>query len=317
MRLLPALLSVAALLALAPGCATTLSTMQTARTLAPGQVQVSGGMGVFIPVGTLVEVVDSGIDQGEEARDAVDEGRPYTLTEEAQERLLTAGVALMVAPPGANPELMLRVGVVDRVDVGLRYSGISLRVDAKVHLLHGGTADREGRMEPGQHSYDVALGVGAARHFFSSPVLDVLEVVQMGDFSRYDVEVPLYLSADFGDIFKLYGAPKYVYSHTRLDARLVDYSREGKPVTGFDAALPATVGSHFVGSTVGMALGYRYVYLFAELTGGYIFCNPVLFGEKLNLGGVTVFPAFGIAVRTGGPSPAPEGRGMGGGAERE
>jgi hypothetical protein len=287
-------------IALAPGCATTLSTMQTARTLAPGQVQVTGGMGVFLPVGNLIRVVDTGIDQGEEARDAVDEGRPYALSEEDQQKLLTAGVALMVAPPGVSPELMVRVGVVDRVDVGLRYSGISLRADAKVLLFHGGDSDG-GRMETGQRSYDVALGLGAARHFFSSPVLDVLEVVEMGDFSRYDVEVPLYVSADFGDVFKLYGAPKYVYSHTRMDERLVDFSRQGKPVSGFDATLPASVDSHFVGSTVGLALGYRYVYLFAELTGGYVFCKPTLFGVERNLGGVTLYPAFGLAVRTGGP----------------
>lgn len=296
MRLLPVLL----LGLLAPGCATTLSTMQTARPLAPGQVQVTGGMGVFLPVGNLIRVVDTGIDQGEEARDAVEEDRPYTLSEEAQQKLLTAGVALMVAPPGVNPELMVRVGVVDRVDVGVRYSGISLRVDGKVLLAHGGDAGR---------SYDVALGLGAARHFFSSPVIDVLEVVEMGDFSRYDVEVPLYVSADYGDVFKLYGAPKYVYSHTRLDARLVDYSKQGKPVSGFDATLPATVGSHFFGSTVGMALGYRYVYLFAEVTGGYVRCKPNLLGAERQLGGVTFYPAFGLAIRTGGPEPERVGHG--------
>lgn len=306
MRLLPVPL-LALGLALTSGCATTLSTMQTARPLAPGQVQVTGGLGIFLPVGNLIRVVDAGIDQGREARDAVDDGRSYDLDEEAQQRLLTAGVALMVAPPGVNPELMVRVGVVDRVDVGLRYSGISLRADAKVLLLHGG-GEQEGRMEVGQRSYDVALGLGVARHFFSSPVLDVLEIVQMGDFSRYDLEVPLYVSADFGDIFKLYGAPKYVYSRTRLDERLVDYSQQGAPVTGFDAALPATVNSHFVGSTVGMALGYRYVYVFAELTGGYVICNPTLFGAERKLGGVTFFPSFGLAVRTGGPDGKKEGR---------
>ncbi|MFP2911989.1 hypothetical protein ACLESD_44600 [Pyxidicoccus sp. 3LFB2] len=298
MRLLPVPL-LALGLALTPGCATTLSTMQTARTLDPGQVQVTGGLGVFVPVGNLIRVVDVGIDQGREARDAVDDGRPYALSEEDQQRLLTAGVALMVAPPGVNPELMVRVGVVDRVDVGLRYSGISLRADAKVLLLHGGR-EEGGRMEADQRSYDVALGLGAARHFFSSPVLDVLEVVQMNDFSRYDIEVPLYVSADFGDIFKLYGAPKYVFSRTRLDERLVDYSRQGAPVSGFDAALPATVDSHFWGATAGMSLGYRYVYLFAELTSGYVVCNPNLFGLERKLGGVTFFPSFGLAVRTGG-----------------
>ncbi|WP_426752357.1 hypothetical protein [Myxococcus sp. Y35] len=294
MRFLPWLF-----LALLPGCASTLSTQQTARTLAPGQVQVTGGVGVFVPVGTLIKVVDAGIDEGEAARDAVEDDRPYTLSEEAQQRLLTAGVALMVAPPGANPELMIRMGVVDRVDVGLRYSGIALRGDVKVLLAHGG--DDVGRfLEPGQRSYDLALGIGVSRHFFSSPVLDVLEVVEMGDFSRYDVEVPLYLSADWGDIFKLYAAPKYIYSRTRLDARLVDYAQQGKPVSGFDASLPATVGSHFFGSTVGLAVGYRYVHLYAELTAGYFRSRPQLFGMERDLGGVTLMPSVGLAIRAGG-----------------
>ncbi|WP_163780593.1 hypothetical protein [Myxococcus vastator] len=299
MRILPLLL-----LALAPGCASTLSTQQTARTLAPGQVQVTGGAGFFLPVGTLVRVVDAGKREGEAARDAIENDRPYSLSEEAQQELLTAGVALMVAPPGANPELMVRVGVVDRLDVGLRYSGISLRGDLKFQLAHGG--DDVGRyLELGQRSYDMSLGVGVSRHFFSSPVLDVLEVVEMGDFSRYDVEVPLYLSADWGDVFKLYAAPKYIYSRTRLNARLVDYAEQGKPVTGFDATLPTTVGSHFVGSTLGIAVGYRYVHLFAEVTGGYFRSRPQLFGMKRDLGGLTVMPSVGLAIRMGGSDRKP------------
>src|SRR3712207_5859402 len=135
MRLLPVLL-----LVLSTGCASTLSSMQTARPLAKGQVQFSGGYGLYLPVGQIVDVVDTAIDLGAEAKDAVEEDRPYELSEQAQQELLTAGAALAVAPPGFNPELMVRVGVLDEVDVGLRYSGISLRGDAKIRLHHGGDA---------------------------------------------------------------------------------------------------------------------------------------------------------------------------------
>ncbi|GHG77106.1 hypothetical protein [Comamonas sp. JC664] len=294
MRILPWLF-----LAMLTGCASTLSTQQTARTLAPGQVQVTGGVGAFVPVGTIVRVVEEGREQGREAWDAIVNDRPYALGEEAQQRILTAGVALMASPPGVNPELMLRVGVLDGLDVGVRYSGISLRGDLKVRLAHGG--DTVGRyLEPGQRSFDLAMGVGVSRHFFSSPVLDVLEVVEMNDFGRYDIEVPVYLSADWGDIFKLYAAPKYIYSRTRMDARLVDYSQQGKPVSGFDATLPATVGSHFVGSTLGIGVGYRYVHLFAEVTAGYFRTRPQLFGQPRDLGGIAVMPSVGLAIRAGG-----------------
>lgn len=296
MRLLPVLL-----LALCTGCASTLSTLQTARPLAPGQLQFSAGYGLYLPVGQFVDLVDTGIDLGEEARDAVEEDRPYELSEQAQQELLTAGAALAVAPPGFNPELMVRVGVMEEVDAGLRYSGISLRGDVKMRLAHGGDAPPSGWVPRGQRSFDMSLGVAIARHFFDSPVLDVLEVVEMGEFSRFDIEVPLYLSADWSDIFKLYGTPKYVYSHTEFDAQLVNYAAQGKPVTGFDASLPGSVSSHFVGTTVGMAVGYKYVHVFAELTGGYLFCKPQLFGMERNLGGVTFYPSVGLAVRTGGP----------------
>lgn len=295
MRNLPALFLLA-LAGLAVGCATPLSTMQTAKTLAPGQVQVTGSMGVFVPVGTLASVVDVGIDQGREAKRAIEEDRPYTLTEEDQQRLLTAGLALVVAPPGVNPELMVRVGLLDGFDVGGRYNGNSLRFDGKVRLAHGGPGPRR--------SYDLALGLGVSKYLFSGAVMDVLEVVQMGDFSRTDVEVPLYLSAEYGDVFKLYGAPKYVFSHTRLDAQLVDFSQQGKPVTGFDASLPSSVNSHFVGTTVGFAVGYRYVHFYAELTGGYVFCNPHVFGQKRDLGGMTFLPSIGLGFRAPEPRPA-------------
>jgi hypothetical protein len=289
MRILPVPLLLG-LVGLAVGCATPLSTMQTAKTLSPGQVQVTGSMGVFIPVGTLASVVDVGIDQGKAAKRAIEEDRPYALSEEDQQRLLTAGLALVVAPPGVNPELMVRVGLVDGFEVGGRYNGNALRFDGKVRLAHGGTGPRR--------SYDLALGLGVSKYLFSGAVMDVLEVVQLGDFSRVDLEVPLYLSAEYGDVFKLYGAPKYVLSHTKLDARLVDFSQQGKPVTGFDASLPATVNSHFVGTTVGVALGYRYVHFYAELTGGYVFCDPRIFGQRRDIGGLTFLPSIGLAFRS-------------------
>ncbi|WP_224363291.1 hypothetical protein [Hyalangium versicolor] len=295
MRYLPPLL----LLALATGCASNLSTLQTAKPLAPGQFQVSLGAGAFIPVGQIGEAIDLGINEGKKIKDAVDSGESVQLSEEDQQRLLTSGVALAVAPPGIVNEVMIRAGVVKNLDVGLRYSGISLRLDTKFRFLHGG--DGENVPENRRTSYDMAIGLGGSRHTFKSPVLDVMKIVKVDDFKRYDIEVPLYMSTDFGDILRLYAAPKYVYSRTSLDEKLVNYAEQGKDVSGFDASLPATVKSEFVGSTLGVSVGYKYVHLFAEITGGYTFCKPLLFGETRNLGGATFYPAVGIAFRNSAP----------------
>lgn len=295
MRKLPLLLA----LLLGTGCASTLSTLQTARPLEQGQFQVSLGAGVFVPVGQIATAADIGIDQGEKINDAVQDNEPVQLTEEDQRRLFSAGIALAVAPPGVVNELMIRAGVVDNLDVGLRYSGISLRLDGKFRFLHRGSP--EGTSELASRSFDMALGVAVARHSFKSKVLDLLKIVDIDDFSRYDVEVPLYISSEAGGIFKLYAAPKYVYSRTRLDQKLVDFSQQGKDVSGFDVSLPSRVNSHFVGSTAGAALGYKYVHLYAELTGGYTFCKAPVFGQVADLGGPTFYPAVGIAFRNGAP----------------
>ncbi len=78
MRILPVVV-----LALATGCASTLSSMQTARPLAPGQLQVSYGVGAFVPAGQLYDVVDTSIEEGKRAREAHERGEPYALSEES------------------------------------------------------------------------------------------------------------------------------------------------------------------------------------------------------------------------------------------
>lgn len=294
MRLLLALV-----LLTATGCASTLSTMQTAKPLARGQFQVSGAVGAFVPAGQLITLVDEGIAQGRVIKKNIDSGEPYHLPEDQARRLLDVGMALAVAPPGPAHELMIRAGLLESnsLDVGLRLSTSSLRFDTKVRLAHGGDAEDSALPDYRRKSYDIALGVGLSRHRFQSPVLDALELVKVDDFSRWDLEVPVYLSMDLGDIFKLYAAPKYIYSRTSLDAKLVDYSQSGKDVSGFDLALPAQVASHFYGASVGFALGYKYVHLYAELTAGYTDCRPVIFGERRDLGGVTLYPSVGLAFK--------------------
>lgn len=305
MRLLLALV-----LLTATGCASTLSTMQTAKPLARGQFQVSAATGVFIPAGQIGTLVDEGLAQAKVIKKNIDSGQPYQLPEDQARRLLDVGMALAVAPPGAGHELMIRAGLLESnsLDVGLRLSTTSVRFDTKVRLAHGGDAEDSALPDFRRRSYDLAIGAGISRHRFESPVLDALELVKIDDFSRWDVEVPVYLSMDLGDIFKLYAAPKYIYSRTSLDAKLVDYAQQGKDVSGFDLALPAQVDSHFFGASVGFALGYKYVHLYAELTAGYTDCRPVVFGERRDLGGVTLYPSVGLAFKNPLPLGARAGR---------
>jgi hypothetical protein len=313
LRPLPHLLTAALLPLLAlltsAGCASTLTTHQTARTLAPGKLRVSAATGLHVPGGTLLQVAAEAGALAQAARAAAEGGEPLALTPEQADRLLTAGVSLAVAPPGVSNELMARVGLLERLDAGLRLSSTSLRLDGKVQLLH--LAERGAEGEAGaqgagavpasggaRRSFDVAVGLGVSRQLFRGVLFDALSLAQAGDVSRWDLEVPVYVSADFGDVLKLYGAPKYVYSHTRLDARLLATLEQGSSLSGADLRLPPVVTGHFFGASAGLALGYRWVHAFAELTAGHTFVRARVLGAPRELGGLTLLPSVGLAVQT-------------------
>lgn len=277
------------------GCATTLSTMTTADVADVGQVQASGGTGLFLNLGPFGMILDQAIKQGKAIDEAKKNGEPYTVSEEAQQELLTAAIALAVMPPGQGYEFALRTGIWDKkMDLGLRYSVNALRLDGRYQLLEHQDPEH---IEPlKRKSYHLAIGAGVSKYLFDSPVIDVLEYVQLGDFSRWDFEVPFYASVEFGEVLRVYGSVKYLYSVTSLDARLVNYSQQATNISGLDVSLPSKVHMHFIGSTVGVMAGYKWVYAVLEFTGGYIIANPYIAGQKRELGGPTIYPSIGLAV---------------------
>ncbi len=293
MRHLPLLTSLALW-----GCASTLSSFQTAQTIGRGHVQVTAGTGLYVPLGPPARIAAQGVKQ---AADAAGQGSGYALSEADQQELLSAGIALAVFPPSQQYEVAVRTGILDDLDVGLRYSLSAWRLDTKYRFFHRGddvlASARSGPPIHRRKSFDMAMGLGVSRYSFDHPAVEVLDFLQLANFSRWDIEVPLYASADLGDIFKVYVGPKYLYSRTGFDGRLMRASVVAQDLSGQPLQLPAVVNAHFVGSSAGIALGYRYVHLLVELTGGYTFCEPALFGMRRNLGGPTLYPAVGLNVK--------------------
>ena len=287
---------VAALTLACSGCATTLSTLQTGEVVDVGQVQVTGGAGAYAALGPVRTLVDQGIRQAAALDEARRSGQPYTLSQQAQRELLTAAIALAVMPPSVGWEFSARTGVwSDRMDAGLRYSISAVRLDTRYQILHRRGADDA----PGAPSrgVDLAVGLGVSRYLFDNPLLDVLEYVQLGDFSRWDFEAPLVASFAVGEVLQLYGGLRYVFSTTSLDAKLIDSALQAGASSGVDLSLPPTVHTHYLGAAAGVAVGYRWVRLMAELNGGYTLCDPILFGQRRRLGGPTVYPAVGIGLK--------------------
>jgi hypothetical protein len=235
------------------------------------------------------------------------------LTAKDEEDLITSGLALAIFPPSTQFEAMVRVGIINNLDVGLKYSTNALRLDGRYRLLH--SSNYEDKVEQGlltpnisankvahfftkdtkKDSTDITLGVGVSKYLFKSPVIELLQYVKLGDFSRWDVDGTLYLSRDFLKYFGIYGAVKYVFSTTEADQNLVRFSEVASQVIRTDVKVPAHVNSHFVGGTFGLRAGIPEISVFLEVTAGNTWATAKVLDTERSLGGVTLYPAIGLA----------------------
>lgn len=273
------------------GCATTLSTMDTARTTPVKHVRANAAVGLYLPAGPLYDLVTTGVDAAKAARSG-----EQILDAAQAEKVYVAAVAVALMPPAPVQEAMIRTGILDDLDLGLRLATTSLRLDAKYRFFHRG--DDLGV------SHHASVGLGGSRYLFSSPVFQALDLVEISDFSRWDLEIPLLYSLEARDILALYVGAKYVLTSFSLDGNL--YGMQN--LLASTMILPALTDRidsrmHFFGGVLGLGAGYRYVFLFAEIGAGYLHARPRFYGfvenrvKEHDVGGVTLYPSVGLVVR--------------------
>jgi hypothetical protein len=239
-----ALLSLALVLA---ACGTNLSTMTPAETTPAGHVRVATGVGVSVPTNSLSGLIDA----GETAAKRAAAGE--TLTDAEREELFGATLAGLLALPSVNPELQARVGLHDRVDLGLRLGAGSIRLDSRVSLTTPQTT-RDG-------SLAISIGLGLGYYAFAIPLPSFTEdVVKADDYTRYELDVPL-LFGWSTDIWRVWVGPKVVFTSYDVALRLVAPA---------ETALANAGGTQtFLAAQAGAALGFRYGWIVLELTASY------------------------------------------------
>ena len=273
------------------GCATNLSSLQTAKTLNPGQVRITGGFGVHIPAGQLVNSAAEGIRLGAKAAMTnATENRPYQLTADDKEAIGTAAIAMAMFPPSSVWEINGRVGLIRNLDFGFRYSINSMRADLKLRVHHSG--DAEDWDEKRGRSYDVAIGLGVSKYMLGQPIEGAFGGVRLDEFNRWDLEVPVYFNADWNSHIGVYFVPKFLYSRTTMRQTFLAKPCDCATGTEPEVTTQAKVDMMFYGATMGLRFGGWRVSGLLEVTVGNTEASPVLFGKKRTLGGATIQPIF-------------------------
>ena len=256
----------------------------------PGHVQAQAALDVNVPASRIVDAVDVAGTLG--SRYASDPS--YVPTSDEQRQALAAGVGLGLSSPGVNPDFMLRMGVVKNLDVGLRWSGLAAHVDGKYRFLatREPTAEEEeaerGKIGNGpDRGFQGAVSIGISKSLYDGFVFDALDFLDVGDYSRWNVEVPLIFGSRLGDFGHVWFGPKYVFSTYSVDASLQN--------VGIVSKSSGTI--HHLGAFGGVGVGYKVVFVFLELTIAKMFAEPEVFGQRTDLGGIVVVPAGGLMLR--------------------
>ncbi len=266
---------------LSVACVSPQTTLQGAKTLDPGDLELIAGGSV--PVHAAF--TNAALDAAENATDRVQEQNAGELSEAEKQEIIDGALAVVLLQPAFVPELSARLGVVERLDVGLRYAGASIKGDAKFQLGSAG-------------GYDMAVSLGYIHHTglgasIAEKAFSLFEVLELAEYSRRDLDAAFLFSGNQEDVFSAYGAVRYIWGMPRIELAFPE------ELAGPDGAVQFETDEdlHYVGGTIGMRLGVKSIALLAELTAMNLFFSPKILGEERNLGGLVLSPALGLDAR--------------------
>jgi hypothetical protein len=280
-----AFLSLALALALLTcACSTSVTSLQTGRALAPGEVQLTAAASLPLSTSAINGVLDS-LDRLEGELEEAATSEDNTIDAETQRQLTESALALLLFQPAPVMEINGRMGLVPKLDAGLRYSARQVKGDLKYQFWDG------------ENGHAAGFTLGYSYHLSIAPSIlesafDLLEYVELNDFSRHDLDLGLIWSRDWGEWLSLYGGLRYLVSFISLDADLqkVESSLDLER-TSLSSRL------HMVGVTGGAMLGYKHLFLHLELSVLSAEYAPTILGDKVDLSGTVISPAFGLTTR--------------------
>jgi hypothetical protein len=257
------------------GCAPSLATLQPAHVAPRGHAQVTAGFEIGIPSGTIVRVVDV-------ARNLAVAAERRQLSDAELLQLFDAGVNLATSPPSVGQHFAAAYSFHERSEIGIRNAGGSWRVGGRYQFL-----------EHQDGPFDLVVGLGAARATSAFPVGRVIGALEVRDFTRWTLDLPILIGTS-RNWFRVWVGPRLLYS--RFDTALALTLPQNPTTT-------ASLEGHalYVGAQGGVAVGYQAVFLGVELTlgelSGTATASTSLFSaprHSTDISGFVVYPAFAL-----------------------
>jgi hypothetical protein len=206
------------------------------------------------------------------------------MSDEEVRELFDAVVAVALFKPALDMEAAMRVGVIEGVDIGARYSSSTLKGDVKVRLWQ--SADES-------HVVSAMAGVG----YQGKAGPSIITYISWQEFSRFDADISVMYGYDHSDYFRAYAGPRVIRSWLSVTPKLDPELREAIPQE-YDDYRPDQYFQDenllYIGATGGVMVGYKWVWVHLEATAMYTFFTPEILGETRDLSGLALVPVTGL-----------------------
>jgi hypothetical protein len=273
------------LLPMIAGCATSMTHMTTPQALEPGDFEVAGAWTGHVNSVAATTSVQSGVDLWDHW---VGEQDPGELSDDDLRTLLDTGLAWALFHPGTGYEVAGRVGLTDKLgeglDLGLRTNFSEIKGDLKLQLWQSEDA-----------RFAAAVHGGYGYHFDLAG--SFVEWLSLTSFSRHDLDLAATWGWTEGRVLRVYTGPRFMRSWIRTEPKLDGLIEDNLPASIQEYDPSDVLGDEVIayyGSTNGVMLGYRWVYLVAELDLFWMSFHPTILDEQRNLSGLVLAPNVGL-----------------------
>jgi hypothetical protein len=205
-----------------------------------GHVLAEGGLEVAFPTGAFFTALDTAKDLSARAE------RGAMLTDAQKLQILDAGVNLVVNSPSVGPHLGIAYTLIDRLEANLRFAGNAFRFGGRYQIL---------KRDSGP--FDMTVGLGVSRFSYEFPVSDQIPILELNNFSRWQIDVPLLIGTS-RDFVRVWLGPKLLV--TWFETQLTLKIPNDLTVARFDGH------ATYLGGQGGVALGYKHAFFALELT---------------------------------------------------
>jgi hypothetical protein len=280
------LVLLASILVAASACAAPAFVGHTGRGTPKGAFRVEVGSGYQLST-QAAQVVRDGRDLAENLRSrsfACPDGAGQCWSQADVEPVVDAAFRFAVlAPIASHSEISGRYGVAEHLDVGAHYGPDSWALDVGYQLF--------GPSDPAADGWAGTVLAGYGKRELGT-LGDVIEGVFHGEAGLSDFQATFVTGRQWREIAHLYTGARYMLTHWKLqvlpDIPIVfDGGEQQKALLGTDAS----GNVHQMSAVFGGALGYKHVFVGAELNLVETFGSAEVLFKKRDLSGFGVMPA--------------------------